>query len=563
MTHIRELYSKTRNIPTANLFKDNQNGPVHLIRPRRDSKTILLLIMVIGLLATPPVRAQSSDPGSINGFITGPEGAIEGATVSLRSMGTSPGHASIVSITGPDGGYSFEDLVISNGYIINIVFGQTNHSKAVTIEEAVNQEDFLFTGRAEVQLDLYDGSTTAGIEVGLFNYLNENEVNSTTDPSGLAVFEGLAVNSDYYVSFVHRAVTYFEEFTFNESDVSRISIEILEGTKSDADFKILNHHLVIYTTGSELKYWDQVEYFNLGDQVFNTSWLNGWIPADAVDITHDTMDCCFTILGKGDYTFDPMDPLFPDDSFGLELNYYQTVKIPTHIIEKRVIYDTASMFVLIEEKEDVTVEAIENLVYRGVETFGDTRYLAFDGTNLLAGDIIKLEMKTDVTILDIITGNSLIWGPVVFVIPMGLIYLYMNKRKESSPDGLEDEQQEIFESLAQAERDLKAHRITRKEFEKLRARYKRKSIQVLKKIKKSKQKPVPHNEEPSQEPSDGLSDLKAVEAVIKSIKKDFEAGDLSEDSYKAIVSKYEEKRKRLVEKITESVELEFEKGDDE
>ena len=563
MTKIRELHSKTRNIPTSTLFvDDNQNCPVHLDSPRRDSKALLLLIMAIGLLATVPVWAQASDTGSINGFIRGPEGVIEGATVSLRAMGTSPGHASIESITGPDGSYSFEDLGISNEYIINIVFDQTNHSKAVIIEDAVNQEDFLFTGRVDVQLDVYDGSIADGVELSLYNYLYGNEVNSTTGSSGQAVFNGLDINSDYYLGFYHRGVQYFEEFTFNGSDTAQVAIEILEGTKSDQDFKILNHHVVIYSAGSEIRYWDQVEYYNMGDQVFNTSWLDGWIPEDATDVTHDTMDCCINFLGQGDYTFDPMDPLFPEESFGLELKYYQKVKIPTHIIEKKVIYDTANMFFLIEEDEDVTVEAIENVVYDGVSDYGDATYLRFEGTNLKAGDIIRLEMKTDVTILDLISANSLIWGPLVLGVPLGLIYLYMSKRKAPSPSGLEDEQQEIFESLAQAERDLKAHRITQKEFEKLRARYKRKSIQVLKKInkpKKPQKQPVAHREEPSA----GLSDLKAVEAVIKSIKKDYESGDLSEESYNGIISKYEEKRDQLIGKIRDSIELDIEKGVDE
>jgi hypothetical protein len=132
MTHIRELYSKTRNIPTATLFKDNQNAPVHLASPRRDSKALLLLIMAIGLLATVPVWAQASDTGTIHGFIRGPEGA----TVNLRSMGTSPGHASVVSITGPDGGYSFDNLGISNEYIVTVLFDQTNHSSVILIERA-------------------------------------------------------------------------------------------------------------------------------------------------------------------------------------------------------------------------------------------------------------------------------------------------------------------------------------------------------------------------------------------------------------------------------------------
>lgn len=529
------------------------------MRPRVTySKTLFLIIIAFSLLTMVPARSQIDDPGSLHGLILGTEGAIEGAKVSLRSIGTSPGHASIESITGPDGSYSFEDLVISNGYIVSVIFDQTNHSRVILIEDTTTQADFLFTGRVEVQLDIYDGSVARGVEVDLYNYLYVNEVNSTTDSSGLAVFEGLNVNSDYYLGFYHRGVQYFEEFTFNGSDTAQVAIEILEGTKSDEDFKILNHHVVIYSTGSELKYWDQVAYHNMGDQVFNTSWLNGWIPPDAFDITHDTMDCCINFLGQGDYTFDPMDPLFPEDSFGIELNYYQEVKIPTHVIEKKVIYDTASMFFLIEEREDVTIEAIENLVYRGMETYRDAIYHAFDGTNLKAGDIIKLEMKTDVTILDLIAANSLIWGPLVLGVPLGLIYLYMNKRKDPSSGGLEEEQREIFESLAQAERDLKAHRITKKEFEKLRARYKRKSIQVLKKINKP-QPPATQMEEPS----DGLSDLKAVEAVIKSINKDYEAGDLSEESYKAIISKYEEKRDHLIKKIRDSVEIDIEKGVDE
>ena len=559
MIQVRGLPSRTRNIPSRTFFNDNRMGQTPLRSRVTDLKTLFLIIISISLLTMAPARAQTNDPGSLHGFILGTDGAIEGATVSLRSEGTSPGHASIDFITGSDGSYSFEDLVISKGYIVSVLFDQTNHSRVIFIEDATNQADFSFTGRADVQLDVYDGSVAGGVDVSLYNYLYGNEVNSTTDSSGLAVFEGLNINGDYYLGFFHQGVQYFEEFTFNGSETSQIFIEILEGTKSDEDFKILNHHVVIYTSGPDLRYWDQVAYYNFGDQVFNTSWLNGWIPADATDITHDTMDCCITFLGQGDYTFDPMDPLFPDDYFSIELKYTQKVKIPTHIIEKKVIYDTESMFFLIEEKEDVTVEVIENLVYRGVETFGDARYLAFDGTNLTAGDIIKLEMKTDVTILDLISGNSLIWGPVVLGVPMGLIYLYMNKKKDPSSGGLEDEQREIFESLAQAERDLKAHRITRKEFEKLRTRYKRRSIKVLKKIDKPQQKPATQMEEPS----DGLSDLKAVEAVIKSIKNDYEAGDLSEESYKAIISKYEEKRDYLIGKIRDSVEIDIEKGADE
>ena len=559
MIQTRGLPSSTRNIPSLTLSKVNQNGRISMGPRIIEIKTLFIIMIAIGLLAVVPVRAQTSNLGSLNGVILGAEGAIDGATVNLRSEGTSPGHASIDFITGPDGRYSFEGLVISNGYIVSVIFDQTNHSMVVFIDDATNQADFSFTGRVDVQLDVYDGSIAGGVEVSLYNYLYGNEVNSTTGSSGQTVFNGLDINSDYYLGFFHQGVQYFEEFSFNGTDTAQVAIEILEGTKSDEDFKILNHHVVIYTAGSELRYWDQVAYHNMGDQVFNTSWLNGWIPDDATDITHDTMDCCINFLGQGDYTFDPMDPLFPEDSFGIELNYYQEVKIPTHIIEKRVIYDTASMFFLIEEKEDVTVEAIENLVYRGIETFGDTRYHAFDGVNLKAGDIIRLEMKTDVTILDLIAANSLIWGPLILGVPLGLIYLYMSKRKAPSPSGLEDEQQEIFESLAQAERDLKAHRITQKEFEKLRARYKRKSIQVLKKINKPQQEPVAHREEPS----DGLSDLKAVESVIKSIKKDYESGDLSEESYKAIISKYEEKRDQLIGKIRDSVELDIEKGADE
>ena len=560
MIQIRGVPYRTRNIPSMTLSNENMNGLKPFVNPRIfDLKTLFLIIIAINLLSMISVRAQTNDPGSLQGIITGTEGAIEGAKVSLRSIGTRPGHASIESVTGPDGSYSFEGLSISNEYVVNVLFDQTNHSKVILIENTTNQADFSFTGRAEVQLEIYNGSVASGVEVRLFNYLNKNEVNSTTDSTGLALFEELNINSDYYLGFFHQRIQYYEEFDFNESDTSHVFIEIIEATKNDEDFKVLNHHVVIYTSGSELRYWDQVAYYNKGDQVFNTSWLNGWIPTDATDITHDTMDCCFTLLGQGDYEFDPMDPLFPDDYFSLELKYTQKVKIPTQIIEKKVIYDTESMFFLIEEKEDVTFEAIENLVYRGVETFGDARYLAFDGTNLTAGDVIKLQMNTKVTVLDLITGNSLIWGPVVLGVPMGLIYLYVSKKNDPSSEGVEDEQREIFESLAQAEKDLKAHRITKKDFEKLRAKYKRRSIKVLKKIDKSQ----PPRTIQKELPTDELSDLKAVEAVIKSIKKDFEAGDLSEESYKAIISKYEEKRVHLIGKIRDSVEADIAKGADE
>jgi hypothetical protein len=442
---------------------------------------------------------------------------------------------------------------------VSVIFDQTNHSKDILIENMTNQVDFSFTGRGEVQLNLYDGSVASGVEVSLYNYLEVKEANSITDSMGLAVFEELNVHSDYFLSFLHKNVPYSNVLSFNDSYVSPIVFNILEGTTDDEDFKVFNHHVVINTRGSGLNYWEQATYFNMGYQVFNTSWLNGWIPADATDITHDTMDCCIQFLGQGDITFDPMDPLFPEDYFSIELKYSQSVKVPTQLIEKKVIYDTETMFFLIEEKEDVTFEAIENIEYNGIETFGDTRYLRFEGTNLIAGDIIRLEMNTNVSVFDLISSNPLIWGPIVLGVPMGLIYLYVNNKEDSSISDLEDEKREIFESLARAERDLEEHKITKKDFEKLRVRYKRKTIQILKKIYKSQNSRTTQEEKSL----DYISDLKAVEAVITSINKDREDGTLSEDSYQAIISKYELKRINLIKKIRESVKTDIEKGDGE
>lgn len=568
MPNIRETPPNWRNISSWTLSSENLNTFLLQKKPRIiDSKTLFLIIIAISLMTLTSIRAQTDDPASLYGVITGIEGDIEGAKISLGSSAAGPGQINVEYVTGPDGRYSFEGLTISKEYIVNVKFNQIDHSKAIFTENTTTQLDFSFTGREEVQIDLYDGSVADGVEVRLFNYLGVNEANSTTDSTGLAVFEGLNLNGDYYLYFFHRSIPYSKEFSFDDSKISSTVFDILEATTSDEDFKIFNHHIIIYTSGSELSYWDQVTYFNMGDQVFNTSFLYGWIPADATGISHDTMDCCITFLGKGDYNFDPMDPLFPLDHFDLELKYVQKIKLPTHVIEKKVIYDTEQMFFLIEEQEGITFEAIENLVYGGIDTYGDTRYLLYEGTNLTAGDIIKIEMTTKFSLVDFISRNQLIWGPVLLGVPVGLIYLYVSRKKDTPSNSLEEEKLEIFESLAQAEKDLSEHKITKKEFNKLRAKYQRRSIKVLKKIDKSEKLRTTHEEKPSptleEKPTDAISDLKAVEAVIKSIKKDYEDGTLSEDSYQATVSKYEERRVQLIKKIRESVEIDIEKGDGE
>jgi hypothetical protein len=519
--------------------------------------SLFLFIVLIQINFTIPFsNAENEENGIISGSIIVENKAFEGAKVILKEVGNKANQAYRETMTNSEGKYVFENVSLAKAYKLEGIFGETNHTKMISMDNLTQRANFIFNGRLETQVLLPNGTAVGNLQLKLLNNLGLNELNSTTDTMGIGIFELLDVKDTYYVSLVYQRIPYYKEVSFELSNLTKIVIDLLEATTSDRDFEVYNHHVIINGQESELIFWESASYYNMGNKIFNTSWLNGWFPAEAYDITHDSMDCCIQFSDGGDYTFDPMDPLFPGEDYELALSYKLQTTVPKQILEKRIIYDTGKMYYFLQKSPDVTVEALENLEYMGTERFGDTEYLRFEGSNLIAGDLVRLKLSTKVSAVNLILKNQFIWGSIVLGLPLGLMsYLFKTKKESESQGSLEKQQESIFKDLVKAEKDLKKQKITPKEFEKLKSRYKKRSIKILKKINKI--------ETPSLSKKEGApdlySELKSVEIVINRITADYENGDLSEKSYKSIVSKYEEKREQLIEKIQILIETDEKK----
>nr|NIN52498.1 hypothetical protein [Nitrososphaeria archaeon]NIQ33049.1 hypothetical protein [Nitrososphaeria archaeon] len=164
-------------------------------------------------------------------------------------------------------------------------------------------------------------------------------------------------------------------------------------------------------------------------------------------------------------------------------------------------------------------------------------------------------MKTEVSVFEILSGNPLIWGSLLLLIPAGaVVYVVAFRKTKGDPmEGLEQKKRELFDGLAEAEKNFEEGKITRDEFEKLEKDYKARSIRVLKEINKRSPGKKPRvvgktSADERSELEDLRSELKAVNSVLWELRSDYENGAITEGSYKRISARYQERKSRIEER---------------
>jgi hypothetical protein len=516
---------------------------------------LLTLVTVMPHLTGMAAMAENDSYPQIIGTVSSSDGPVEGARVVLTTLaGDLPSIREVA--TGPNGSYAFVNLTYGSDYSVEASFNGTRHAKTVKTANDTQRVDFRFTGSLEVEVRLPDGTAAVNVTLQLYTVMGINEVNATTDSTGIGVFEQLDVDDPYEVYLIHERVPYSKIIGFEDSNTSKIEIQILETTTSDAYVKVPLHHVIISQEGDDLGFWEAIDYLNAGETVFNTSWLRGWMQPGAFDISHTSMDCCIQFSEEGPYTFDPMDPLFPGDVYFLEIWYTAEAKVPTQVIEKKIVYDTEALYFLVQEAPKFTAESLEGLELLSVETYDGIQYYNFKGSELKAGDVVRLRLKTELTVLDVLSRNPLIWGSLLFLIPAGaVVYVVAFRKTKGDPmESLEQKKRELFSGLAEAEKNFNEGKITRDAFEKLQKDYKERSIRVLKEINKKRPGKKPRvtsktSADKGSETTDLLSELKAVDSVLRELRSDYEGGAITKSSYNRISARYQERRSRIEERL--------------
>jgi hypothetical protein len=469
---------------------------------------ILTLVSVMPQIMSMVEIADNTGYPQIIGTVLSSDGPIEGARMVLSAWsGDLPSLQEVA--TGPNGSFMFVNLTYGSDYSLEASFNGIRHSKPVHVANDTQRVDFRFTGSLEVEVILPHGSAAEEVTLQLYTIMGINEVNATTDSRGIGVFEKLDAEDPYYVYLIHEGVTYSKIIGFDDPTTSKIGIQILETTTSDADMKVSLHHIIVSQEEDNLAFWEAADYLNTGETVFKTSWLKGWMQPDGFDITHNSMDCCTQFSEEGPYIFDPMDPLFPGDWYTLEISYLAETKVPTQIIQKKIVYDTKALYILVEKTPKAMAENLKGLELQSVENYGGHEYYLFKGSELKAGDIVSLRLKTELTVFEFLFGNPLIWGSLLLLIPAGaVVYIVAFRKKKEDPT-----EHALVEEIS--------------------------------------------------ETTDLLSELNEVDSILLDLRLEYEREAITEASYKRISARYQERRSSIEEKLRIASERDSQKTQEE
>jgi hypothetical protein len=275
------------------------------------------------------------------------------------------------------------------------------------------------------------------------------------------------------------------------------------------------HHVFLEKEEGYLSVWEGITFTNVGDKIFNNSWLKISIPSVAEDISVDIMDCCQQNAEQG-VIVDPMDPIFPNGIFDITLTYKIKLKSKDLIFDKNVDYDTESLIVFVQDGISSGVENVKGLSFDNEWVYRDINYLIYSGALIASGSIAGMTLRGVVTVTDLVLGNKLIWAGGLLLVPFVFITLFLTYNKR---DGRGED------SKSRGQRPSRENGV---------------SDTRLENVKHQVDEPL------TQESIEELrAEEEALNTIQNRIKTDHEKGTLSDDTFKILRSKYRRRQKKV------------------
>jgi uncharacterized membrane protein len=246
-----------------------------------------------------------------------------------------------------------------------------------------------------------------------------------------------------------------------------------------------------------------------------------------------------------------MDPIKPGGIFQVWIKYKIKVSWSEALFKRRIDYDTDSFYFFFEDAARVDIRSTTGLISKGTVNVGKTNYNLLVGSNLEAGTYINVRLSGPASSQEF--GWQIMIGTILLAIPAGyyMTSILAKTKREPSIEDLEAEKLALFEKIAKLESDYNAGNIPKEEYERLKSEYKRRAIEVIRKIDKSKAKDS--HKKPSIPTSRLLRDLyaeeKALTSTLEKLKADFESGLVSEEGYRRVKARLEDRRIKVREKI--------------
>ena len=533
---------------------------------RKNSRAALLffLLIIMASLLIAPASAQESDQALIVGNVSSGGLPVEGLEI-IVNMAMGETYVPIFNVTtDSDGRFEIVEDLFGNSFLLEFQYGGITHLDAFVSVNDTYTVDFDLSGGLEFVVIGLDGRGVEGIHVNLVNKIGYSVGHAVTDSSGSGKFEGLNIGDPFLLSFDHEGVPYSETFDLVNSTTASFEVQLLETTTSDESIDAPMHHVIVEMEGEYLSVWEGITFRNLGDQIFNNSWLKIWLPPGAEEVSSDVMDCCVQNTDEG-ILVDPMDPIFPAGTFETKVEYKIKAKSSKQVLTKRMEYDTPSFLYLIENVPGITLESPVGLTYDSERNLGGTDYIIYRGIDLTAGETVSVQFKGLVSWTDVLLRNPLVWAGGLLLAPVALLVYFFVLKKEDGSEGpesaqlapkrdvskdlrpddegspsegdisiedLEAERDALRSVLAKIEDDHRNGVITDETYRTLKSKYGENLEKIDAELKSSPQ-------------VDELEDLRAEEiaigSVLDKIASDHDKGLLSERAYNRLKDRYEER----------------------
>jgi hypothetical protein len=519
-----------------------------------------------------PASAQESDQALIVGSISSGGLPVEGVEV-IVNMAMGETYVPIFNVTtDSEGGFEVVEDLFGNSFMLEFEYGGIAHLDAFFSGNDTYTVDFDLSGDVEYLVLGLDGQGVEGIHVNLIDKNGYVVGHAETDSSGSGKFEGLNIGDPFMISFDNEGVPYSETFDLVNSSTASVEMQLLEITTSDEDIEVDMHHIIVEMEGEYLSIWEGFTFGNVGDQIFNNSWLKIWLPPEAEEVDSDVMDCCVQNTDEG-ILIDPMDPIFPAGVFETKVEYKVKAKTSKQILAARMEYDTHSFLYLIENVPGIILESPVGLTYDSERDLGGTEYIIYRGIDLAAGETVSVQFKGLVSWTDVLMRSPWVWAGGLLVAPVALlVYFFVLKKDggskepeqrpvaplsevsgtprsaeaespsvgESSIEDLETERNALRSVLDKIEEDHRKSEISDEEYRTLKSRY----SDNLKEIE-AELKSLPADDERE----DLTAEESAIGSVLEKIASDHDKGLLSERAYRRLRERYEERLAEVKAKL--------------
>jgi uncharacterized membrane protein len=291
----------------------------------------------------------------------------------------------------------------------------------------------------------------------------------------------LVINSsgEYIVAIVYKKVPYVKSISVSDP-ITTVNFTVYDVVKGDSTISIPVHHIIIAPQGSYIQVMEVVFFKNIGDKVvINGTEIKMFLPEEYIKFNSDVMSCCLENTDWG-FIFKLMDNLLPGEAYRITYTYEIPVSSDDYYFEIPVSYFTE--YVLIAIKEGYEINELLNLVYKGQISVEDGNYVLYEGYN------ITKDMKVGLLIKGVGGGNIWVLSVIILVTSVSIVTLSfwsVFKRKPSLEE-LEKEKDELMGIMGELENKFKNGELDEEEYLRLRIKYKRKIIKLMKKIDRLK-----------------------------------------------------------------------------